>query len=118
MGCAYAPGAGASPLFPPQPSEQAQAEVTALLQQAPWQVGCSRSRWWLDGMRQAVSWLRDRCLATVWQTRTRWKLVSRRGRRAVHSPDWEYPTKVQRIETLTWYSRAPLSKSCGSTRTN
>ena len=23
----------------------------------------------------------------------------------MHSPDWEYPTKVQRLETITWYRR-------------
>ena len=56
-------------------------------------------------MWQVVSWLRDRCLATVWRTLARWKLVYRRGRRGVHSPDWEYPTKVQRLETITWYRR-------------
>lgn len=76
-----------------------------MLEQSPWQAGISRSRWWLDGVRQAVSWLADCCLATVWQTLARWKLVYRRGRRAVHSPDWEYPAKVQRLETISWYSR-------------
>lgn len=35
----------------------------------------------------------------------RWKLAYKRGRRHVHSPDWEYDTKVHRIETITWYSR-------------
>lgn len=39
------------------------------------------------------------------QTLARWNLVYRRGRRAVHSPDWEYPGKVRRIETIAWYSR-------------
>lgn len=64
-----------------------------------------RTRWWLDGVRQIIPWLRDCCLATVWQTLDRWNLHYKRGRRYVHSPDWEYATKVQRIETITWYSR-------------
>jgi hypothetical protein len=64
-----------------------------------------RTRWWLAGVRQAIPWLRERCLATVWRTLHRWKLAYKRGRRHVHSPDWEYETKVQRIETITWYSR-------------
>ena len=42
---------------------------------------------------------------TVWRTLRRWRLVYKRGRRHVHSPDWEYETKVQRIETIAWYSR-------------
>lgn len=32
-------------------------------------------------------------------------LAYKRGRRHIHSPDWEYEAKVQRIETITWYSR-------------
>jgi hypothetical protein len=64
-----------------------------------------RTRWWLDGVRQIIPWLRDCCLATVWQTLDRWNLHYKRGRRSVHSPDWEYATMVQRIETITWYSR-------------
>jgi hypothetical protein len=49
--------------------------------------------------------LHERCLATVWRTLHRWKLAYKRGRRHVHSPDWEYEAKVHRIETITWYSR-------------
>lgn len=64
-----------------------------------------RTRWWLAGVRQAIPWLRERCLATVWRTLRRWRLAYKRGRRHVHSPDWEYEAKVQRIETITWYSR-------------
>lgn len=59
----------------------------------------------MDGIRQAVPWLSECSLATVQRTLARWKLVYRRGRQAVHSPDWEYPRKVQRIETIAWYSR-------------
>lgn len=89
--CLSERGAGASPPAFPLPTEQAQAQVCALLQQAPWQAGLSRSRWWLDGIRQAISWLSDGCLATVQHTLARWKLVYRRGRRAVHSPDSRVP---------------------------
>lgn len=76
-----------------------------MLQQSPWQAGLSRSRWWLDGIRQVVSWLQQCCLATVSQTLVRWKLVYRRGRRAVHWPDWEYSSKVKRPRTISWYRR-------------
>jgi hypothetical protein len=64
-----------------------------------------RTRWWLDGIRQVIPWLSSCCLATVWQTLDRWDLHYKRGRRHVHSPDWEYAAKVQRSETIHWYSR-------------
>jgi hypothetical protein len=67
--------------------------------------GLARTRWWLDGVRQAIPWLRERCLATVWRTLHRWKLAYKRGRRHIHSPDWEYAAKVRRLETITWSSR-------------
>ena len=49
--------------------------------------------------------LRERARATVWRTLRRWKLAYKRGRRHVHSPDWEYEAKVRRIEAINWYSR-------------
>lgn len=79
------------------------------MQQAPAAYGVASSyqtRWWLDGIRQAVGWLHDRCLATVCQTLRRSGIRYRRGRRAVHSPDPEYAAKVQRIATIQWYCRA------------
>jgi transposase len=39
----------------------------------------------------------------------RWDRHYQRGRRHVHSPDWEYASKLQRSETITWSSRqAPV----------
>lgn len=87
------------------PVETAQAELQAAVQRSPHLLGLGRSRWWLDGVRQAIPWLREHVLATVWRTLRRWKLAYKRGRRHVHSPDWEYDVKVQRIETIAWYSR-------------
>lgn len=77
-----------------------------MVQRAPVLGGvANRTRWWLDGIRHQVVWLRDRCLTTVWRTLRRWGLVYKRGRRHVHSPDWEYDTKLARVATITWYSR-------------
>ena len=59
---------------------------------------------WMEYERR-IPWLASCCLAIVWQTLDRWDLHDKRGRRSVHSPDWEYATKVRRIETITWYSR-------------
>ena len=63
------------------------------------------ARWWLAGIRQQVSWLCDCCLTTVWRTLRRCGLVYKRGRRHVHSPDPAYDPKLQRVATITWYSR-------------
>lgn len=78
--------------------------MAALLQhvvgQRPEHLGLDRSRWWLIGIRQAVVWLRGRCLTTVWRTLRRCHLSYKRGRRAVHSPDPLYAAKLATIHYL------------------
>lgn len=77
--------------------------------QAPAAAGVAASyqtRWWLDGVRQAVDWLHGRSLALVCQALRRAGIHWRRGRRHVHSPDPAYAAKVHRLATITWYSRA------------
>lgn len=68
-------------------------------------TGSYQTRWWLDGVRQAVTWLRGCCCATVSKTLRACGIRFRRGRRHVHSPDPEYAEKLARIATITWYSR-------------
>lgn len=75
------------------------------LARLPTLCGVPRTRWWLAGLRQVIGWWRERSLTTVWRTLHRWHLGYKRGRRHVHSPDWEYDHKVQRLATITWYSR-------------
>lgn len=65
--------------------------------QAPAHFGLARSGWWLDGLRQAVSWLTRHCLATVYQTLQRAQLCYKRGRRHVHSPDALYAAKLATV---------------------
>jgi hypothetical protein len=78
--------------------------VQETLHLSPRLLGLPRTRWWLDGVRQAISWLAPCCLTTVWQTLNRWDLHYKRGRRYVHSPDEAYAAKVQWIKTITWSS--------------
>jgi hypothetical protein len=73
LASASAKGAGASPPPFPQPLHVVQAALQHLVGQPPDHAGLTppRSRWWLDGIRQAVDWLHGRwlhgrCLATVW----------------------------------------------------
>lgn len=67
--------------------------------------GSYQTRWWLDGVRQAIAWLRPCCLATVSATLRACGIRFRRGRRHVHSPDPAYASKLARIDQITWYSR-------------
>ena len=90
--------AGASPLFPPADAplelELAVAQVHETLHQAPACFGLVRSRWWLDGLRQAVPWLAHLSLSGVWQVLDRFDLAYKGGRRYVHSPDPQYAKKA------------------------
>ena len=107
---AFERGAGASPLPFPLPLEQARSHVAHVLAHRPELYGLTRSRWWLQGIQQVIPWWQHCSLTTVWKTLRHWRLHYKRGRRYVHSPDWEYDPKVHRIATITWYSRTvPMS---------
>ena len=73
------------------------ADLTETLHQSPESFGLLRSRWWLDGIRQAVPWLRSLSLPGIWKVLERFDLVYKRGRRYVHSPDAEYLIKRARV---------------------
>jgi DDE superfamily endonuclease len=79
--------------------------VEEVLACRPELAGVPRSRWWLERLQHVISWWQDCALATIWRTLQRWDLYDKRGRQYGHSPDWEYTAKVQRVTTITWYSR-------------
>lgn len=95
----YKRDAGASPLFPPAEIEQALYDLQETLHQAPESFDLKRSRWWLDGIRQAVPWLKAMSLPGIWKLLKRYQLVYKRGRRYVHSPDAQYASKVARLQS-------------------
>lgn len=70
------------------------------MQQSPECFGLARSRWSLDGLRLAVPWLGPLSLPGVWQLLVRFDIVYKRGRRYVHSPDPDYPTKAARLRSV------------------
>jgi len=78
----------------------AAAEVQQVVQQAPRLFGLARSRWWLDGIRQAVAWLGRCSLSGIHRLLRRLGVVYKRGRRHVHSPDLAYRQKVAVIQRL------------------
>jgi hypothetical protein len=94
------PDAGASPLFPPQhpTAEAARRELADVVHRAPRLLGLARSRWWLDGLRQAVPWLQEVTVAGVHHVLARLGLTYKRGRVYVHSPDPLYDEKLAVIQ--------------------
>ena len=102
-GCRCRQDAGASPLFPPvqapQDLELAVADLTETVHQSPECFGLSRSRWWLEGLRQTVPWLSSLSLPGVCQLLDRLHIAYKRGRRYVHSPDPDYPVKSARLRS-------------------
>jgi transposase len=53
----------------------------------------------LDGIRQVVDWLKERSLATIHKLLRRFKIVYKRGRSYVHSPDPFYDLKLAYIDS-------------------
>ena len=78
--------------------EQAQNELEELLHRDPHLAGLDRSCWWLAGVRQAVRWMTRLSLPGIWKILQRFRLVLKRGRAHVHSPDQLYDTKMKEIE--------------------
>ena len=76
------------PAFSPQHTgaEEAAAELQEVIRRSPRLYGLKRSRWWLDGLRQVVNWLRGLSLAGVHKLLRRLGIRYKRGRRYVHSP--------------------------------
>lgn len=67
------------------------------MQQSPAHCGLARSRWWLAGLQQALTWLAPLSLSGIWVLLRRWQLVYKRGRRYLHSPDPAYAAKLAAV---------------------
>jgi hypothetical protein len=79
---------------------EAREELKEVVRRSPRLYGLNRSRWWLDGLRKVVSWLRDLTLAGVHKLLRRLGIHYKRGRRYLHSPDPEYDLKMARIRAI------------------
>lgn len=75
-----------------------QREVSERLHRTPHHAQLPRSRWWLDGVRQAVAAFADYSLPAVWRWLRRWQLRYKRGRQWLHSPDPDYDLKLAYIQ--------------------
>lgn len=79
---------------------EAQTQVQTLIGVNPHQRGVARSRWWLAGIRSQIHWLQGKSLTTVWRCLRHLGVVYKRGRRAVHSPDPDYDTKLAVLQQV------------------
>jgi len=70
------------------------------VRRSPRLYGLKRSRWWLDGLRQKVSWLNGLSLSGVHKILRRLQVSYKRGRRYVHSPDPAYDEKLAVLQTI------------------
>lgn len=82
------------------------AEVQGVIYRSPHLYGLKRSRWWLDGIRQAIPWLKEKSSAGIHQMLKRFGICYKRGRIFVHSPDLFYNVKIAAIEEAKRASRA------------
>ncbi len=86
----YAKDAGAKPVFPPKPMTEAKEELLEILHQSPQAAGYCESRWTLELIQQACSWLNLKTESGVWRLLQRLGIVKKQGRLALHSPDVNY----------------------------
>ena len=71
------------------------------MRQSPQNFGSPRSRWTLALLRQKVEALADlQSLSGVWRRLRKWKIVLKRGRRHLHSPDPLYQQKLEALNRV------------------
>jgi transposase len=69
-----------------------------VVHRSPRLLGLDRSRWWLDGLRQAVAWMAELSPGGVHRLLRRLGVRYKRGRRYVHSPDPLYDSKMAAVQ--------------------
>lgn len=98
-------GGGSQPFFPASLAHSS-AEVQRIVGQAPQHFGIERSRWWLEGIRTQVAWMKQLSLPGIHGLLRKFKIVYKRGRHYVHSPDPEYEPKMARIAEVWRFVRS------------
>jgi hypothetical protein len=106
LACSSSKGEVASQLFPPQLDQPAAAEqVQEVLHRSPVLYGHDRHSWTLETLRQTIDWLRQVSLPGISKLLRRLKVVYKRGRAHVHSPDLAYNQKLAAIEAALAQAR-------------
>lgn len=72
------------------------------MHRAPEAFGLDGTRWTLASIGAAVTWMGQLSVSGVWRLLRRLKVVGKRGRHYLHSPDPDYAAKLAEVEaTLT-----------------
>jgi hypothetical protein len=102
------PGAGASPLFPPQheASSDAKEALLRLVRRDPRQFGYDRTRWRLADLLEQCSQWQVATVSGMSGILDRLGISYQRGRDYIHSPDPDYEAKMAYIEGILAQSRA------------
>jgi|SRR5579875_591676 transposase len=110
---AFAPKRQAESSSDDQPTEavpdakQVAAEVQEMLHQLPTFFGIDRHTWTLESIRSCIGWMQSLSLPGVCRLLRRWKIVYKRGRAHVHSPDPAYRSKLAAI----WQAREEAAQA-------
>ena len=96
----YKKDAAARQLFPPKYTSQSEAKQALLqvIRRDPRQFGFRQTRWRLEMIAQACTWLRVNTVGSVSRLLKRLGISYKRGRDYVHSPDQFYQEKLNLIE--------------------
>ena len=77
-----------------------------VVHRAPEAFGLDGTRWTLASIGAAVTWMAGLSVSGVWRLLRRLKVVGKRGRDYLHSPDPDYAAKLAEVEaTLTRVAR-------------
>lgn len=92
---------GASRFFPlgtvPLSKVEARTQLLDLVACSPLLFGLERTRWWLKGIQQQVSWLAQASVGALSKILGRLEIVYKRGRTYLHSPDPAYKVKLAMV---------------------
>lgn len=69
-----------------------------VLHRGPEAAGLTGTRWKLASIRASVFWMHDLSVSGVWRLLRRLKVVGKRGRDYLHSPDPNYGAKLAEVE--------------------
>lgn len=89
----------------------AHTELQHLCQRDPRICGVERTRWTLASLRQACAWLGDLTLAGVHTVLRRARIVWKRARASMRSPDPDYDAKLADVETVLATAKAQPGRS-------
>lgn len=99
------PALPAAGLFPPEDPQR--TEVLEQIHQPPRNFGSDASRWSLKLLGELCRPLAPlRSLSGLWRRLQKWKIVLKRGRQHIHSPDPQYQPKLQRVLATLQQARA------------